>query len=393
VISAALRSETFDLRYANQEVIIEVTPPSDPAPLPKGQRVVIVLDNARNPTPADLEKIKAQQMRDTEVEPCDASMDKDDLLRWGNRYESRNRAEAYRCFQRAFEKSPVSLAALYGSSRTCDQDADAGCRARCLSQVIAARPDFYDARIELALALETPKDESPAISELKRILDENAPPVAHLQALKYLTFIAERAGDTRGEVQYREQLSEIVRSYFALYPKKFDAFYSRTSIVPNDQLLAMHLEGMGRWNAAEEIYRRNLTMISVDPIFEKETKLDNELGLARALSAQGKSKEAEQICSAWKLSASFIAGPSSTFDGEGSRHVEIAKWDLSCGKEQEGLALLAKEAAARPWMFSVYTALQDYYYAHGDAQNARKADEERSKAKELADARVWANMW
>ena len=88
------------------------------------------------------------------------------------------------------------------------------------------------------------------------------------------------------------------------------------------------------------------------------------------------------------LREEFVAGRSDATYGLASKSVEAAKWDLSCGKEQEGLALLHNEAAARPWMYSAHIALRDYYYAHGDVQNALKAEKQNEIAHQLADDRT-----
>jgi tetratricopeptide (TPR) repeat protein len=394
-ISTALREEPFDLRYANQQVIIEVSLPRDPAPLPKGRPAVIILDNARRPTPVDKERIKLAEQRESEVEACTESMSKDDLIRQGNRdYRHKKRAdEAYRCFQLALSKAPTSIAALHGASYTCDTNSEAGCRTRYLAQIVAQRPDFYEVRIALARTCGIPQDQSCTILELGKILAENPPPVVQLRALTDLVFIAQRAGRTEDEIKCREQLSEIARRYFALYPNNFDAFYCRISIVMNDGPLALRLEGIHRWAEAEEVYRRNLSMIAVDPLFEKEVKFDHELGLARTLAGKGNNNEARRICSELKWPAKFIAGLDSAYYGYASRPVEVAKWDLSCGREQEGLSLLQKESAEHPWIYAGYIALRDYYYAQGKIQSALKADEENSKAHRLADARILSSMW
>lgn len=134
-------------------------------------------------------------------------------------------------------------------------------------------------------------------------------------------------------------------------------------------------------------------MIAVDPLFEKEVKFDHELGLARTLAGQGNNNEARRICSELKWPAKFIAGLDSAYYGYASRRVEVAKWDLSCGREQEGLSLLHKESAEHPWIYAGYIALRDYYYAQGETQSALKADEENSKAHRLADARILSSMW
>jgi hypothetical protein len=388
-ISTALRKESFDLRYANRQVIIQGSIPGDPAPLPKNPRRVIVLENVNQPTQADKQRIEAEKQRESEAEPCTASMDKDTLVREGARNQNRNsKSAAYRCFQIALSKAPVSIAALEGASWTCDEKSDTGCRVRYLAQIVAQRPDYYGARINLADAYRTPQDQSRTILELREILAENPPPPVQLNILGSLAFTARGAGDTLEEVLYRGQWSDVARRYFALYPQKFDAFYSRIGIVFNDEPLALDLEGLHRWTEAEEIYRRNLSMIAVDPLFQKEVKFDEQLGLSRTLAAQGKNKDAARICSQWKWPARLIAGRGTAFWGYASRPVEIAKWDLSCGKEQEGLALLQKESAAHPWIYATYVALRDYYYSQGDVHNALKADEQNSKAHELADSRV-----
>jgi len=353
-----------------------------------GTHTVIGLQNVEHPTPADEETIKAAQLRFSQVESCDAAMDKDRLIREGNRDEGRNKAEAYKCFQLALSKAPASIAALDGASATCDKTADASCQVYYLAKIVALRPDSYEARERFAVITRTPSDESLNLTELKKILDEDPPPPVQLRALDDLIYRANRAGDTPDEIQYRTKWSEIARRYSALYRKKFDAFYSRTTIVMNDEPLALLLEGAHRYSEAEEIYRRNLSMISVDPIFQKEVEFDDELGLARALAGQGESTDAARVCSKWKLRKEFVAGLSDATYGLASKPVEAAKWDLSCGKEQEGLALLHNEATARPWMYSAYIALRDYYYAHGDVQNALKADGQNEQAHRLADQRT-----
>jgi len=391
-VSEALRKESFDQSYANRQVVIEGAVASDPAPLPRGQPTVIALDDVRHATPADEERIQAADQRASAVEPCTAEMDKDAFIRKGNQDERYQRKdEAFRCFQMALSKAPDSIAALDGASRTCDEKNDARCPIQYLDQILRQRPDFYEDRERRAYADGTSQDESRTVLELQRILSENPPPPVQLSILGKLFYFAQHAGDSSGEALYRRQWSEIARRYFALYPEQYGV-YSRISIVFNDEPLAILLEGMQRWNEAEEIYRRNLSLIAVDPLFEKEVKFDNELGLARSLAAQGKGKDSAQICSQWKWRRGFVARHGSAFSGYASGPVETAKWDLSCGKEQDGLAMLGNEAAQHPWMYGVFIALRDYYYAHGDVQDALKADGQSSRAHDLADARILSNM-
>ena len=133
-ISMALRKESFDLRYANRQVIIEGSIPRDPAPLPKDHARVIVLENAAHPTPADEERLRREEIRrESDFEPCAPSMDSDTLVRQGSRIESMNRGEAYRCFRIALSKAPTSIAALGGASGTCGEKGDTGCSVRYLA--------------------------------------------------------------------------------------------------------------------------------------------------------------------------------------------------------------------------------------------------------------------
>ncbi len=54
--------------------------------------------------------------------------------------------------------------------------------------------------------------------------------------------------------------------------------------------------------------------------------------------------------------------------------VEVAKWDLACGKPEEGLRLITEQIAAHPKMLISFTILSNYYYAQGDFQKARKEE-------------------
>jgi tetratricopeptide (TPR) repeat protein len=376
--SDALRKQSFDPKYANHQVIIAGSVAPDPAPL-RGTPVVIVLQNPEHPTPADEEILKAEREHESQVEPCTPSMDKDDLVRHGFHYESRNRVEAFRCFEIALSKRPDSIAALDGASRTCGQEREVDCRRSYLVQIAALRPDFYEARERLALAHHTPEEQDLVVADLRKLLAEDPAPPVQCAILNQLIFVAQRAGDIQNEVIYRTQASEIMRKYFALYPSKF-GLYSRIEIVFNDDSLALLLEGTHQWADAEVIYRRNIAMSDVDPLFEKEEKFDNQLGLARTLVAQGKDKDAAHMCSKWKIPARFVANGGEVSVGLENAPVEIAKWDVSCGNEQEGLARLQKEAAAHPSDRAAYIALRDYYYAHGDVKNALKAEEHNDLA-------------
>jgi len=388
-ISKALHKEFFDIHYANRQVIIEGSIPQDPTPLAKPHAQIIVLENVEHPSPADEERLRREETRRaSDLEHCTPSMDSHSLARQGNRIESTNRGEAYRCFEMALTMAPTSIAALYGASWTCGEKGNFACHRQYLTQIVAQRPDYYEARINLAESHPSPQDDSLTIIELQKILADNPPPPIQLDILGSLASSAQTAGDSLDEVLYRGQWSGIARRYFALYPKEFDADYSRTSIVSNDEPLALNLEGMHRWAEAEEVYRRNLSLIAVDPLFEKEVKFDQELGLSRTLAAQGKTKDAAKICSRWKSSAKFIAGQNAAYWAYASRPAEIAKWELSCGKEQEGLVRLNEESIAHPKGYATYIALRDYYYAHGDVKSALKAEEQNRKANDLATSQT-----
>lgn len=391
-VDEAVRQESFGQPYANRQIIVKAEVPRDPVPLRKDHPTVVILENPRNPTLGDMEKIAEVRKRESEVEPCASAMDKDDLIREGYRDENRNRPQAFRCFQWALSKNPRSIAALEGAASTCDEKTDNQCRATFLARVVAERPGYFEGRIALAFAEGGPGDDRQALLELQTILAEDPPPPIQLRILDALTYHAQESGDTAREILYRSQSSEIERRYFALYPQELGR-YSRLDIIMIDRPLALLLEGERRWAEAEAVYRRDLPLIAVDPMFEKETQFDFELGLARTLAAQGRSREAASLCSAWKLRANFIAGPGDSFWGYASRPVEIAKWDLSCGKQQQGLARLKSESAAHPWVYATFAVLRDYYYAHGDVQNALKAGKQQSKAHELADASALANTW
>src|SRR6266568_5020257 len=60
------------------------------------------------------------------------------------------------------------------------------------------------------------------------------------------------------------------------------------------------------------------------------------------------------------------------------------------GRSKRVLPCYRKESPAHPWIYATYIALRDYYYALGDVKNALKADEQNSKAHQLADPR---NGW
>jgi hypothetical protein len=388
-VAGLIRQNSFDIRYAGRQVVIEGSLSPDPAPLPKHSPNIVVLDNVRNPTPADEQRIETHRSQRAAADPCLPSLDKNTLIRLGNRKDGFDHKLANECFRMALSQSPESIAALNGEQQTCDEKNEPACRRTALAKIVALRPDYYQARITLAYADGSPSDERQTIIELKRLLDESPPPPIQIQILDWLAWAAARDGKLEEEILYRRESSETARHYFALYPGKFGT-YSRISIVFNDEPLAIALEGRHRWADAEEIYRRNLAMITVDPLFERETRFDNELGLARALAKQGNAHAARTICSNSKWTANFTH--ESGWQGRSNKAVMQAKWDLSCGKEQEGLALLQKETTTHAWNAMAYDALRDYYYASGDVQNALKAEELSRHAQQLADARTFSFM-
>jgi tetratricopeptide (TPR) repeat protein len=213
-------------------------------------------------------------------------------------------------------------------------------------------------------------------------------PANVLAHLKTQADEAHDAGHIDEEIDCRQQFSRKAWETFAVDPTSLDEYYRYDIILMNDLPLGLLLEGNHQWPEAEAIFRHNQAELAANRVAGNDIKSENQLQLAHLLASEGKIEDAKSICSHWKGRMRHIPGrqdtahiygipKSPTYD---TPEVEVARWDLACGKPEEALALLTEQIAAHPHMLISFTVLSNYYYAQGDFQKARKAESDGTTA-------------
>jgi hypothetical protein len=193
---------------------------------------------------------------------------------------------------------------------------------------------------------------------------------------------AHKAGQIKEEITYRQQFSQMAWKSFTLDPKSLDRYDRYNIILLNDLPLGLLLQGAHRWQEAEAMFRHNQAELDAETIAGNDIKSENQLHLAHLLASEGKTEEAKRICTHWKGRMRHIAAGQDSDHWHGipraplydTPEVEIAEWDLACGKSEVGIALLAGQIAAHPKMLISYTVLSSYYDSQGDFQRATKTE-------------------
>jgi tetratricopeptide (TPR) repeat protein len=209
-----------------------------------------------------------------------------------------------------------------------------------------------------------------------------------LSHLKTQTDEAHKAGHIDEEINYRQRFSQKAWEKFAVDPTSLDKYQRYNVSFINDLPLGLLLEGTHHWPEAEAVFRHNEAELAANPVAGNDIRSENQLHLAYLLANEGKIEEAKSICSHWKGRMRHFAAGQDTAHKYGipvapiydTPEVEVARWDLACGKPEEALALLAEQIAAHPHMLVPFTVLSNYYYAQGDFQKARKAESDGTTA-------------
>lgn len=194
---------------------------------------------------------------------------------------------------------------------------------------------------------------------------------------------AHKKGQFEEEINYRLQFTHEAWAAFARNPKSLNDEYDRYNIIFfNDLPLGLLLEGSHRYSEAEATLRHNQSQLAAERIAGNDIKAQNELHLAHLLLNENKDQEGNAICSHWEKRMKHLPGRQDSDHVYGiprapiydTAEVEVARWDLACGKPEEGLKLIAEQISAHPKMLASFTVLSEYYYAQGDFQKARKAE-------------------
>jgi hypothetical protein len=199
---------------------------------------------------------------------------------------------------------------------------------------------------------------------------------------------AHKAGHLDEEISIREHVSKTAWEERDRNPESLTQYDLYGLILENDLRLALLLEGTHRWGEAEQMFLHNQTELARMKIAGNDIKSENQLLLAHLLASEGKTEAAGSICSHWRHRMRHLAS------GQDGAHiygtpvapitdtpeVETAKWDLACGKPEEGLSLLAAQIAAHPHMLASYDSLSNYYCSEGDIQKARQAEVDGASA-------------
>jgi len=213
-------------------------------------------------------------------------------------------------------------------------------------------------------------------------------PASMLGQLKMQADEAHKTGRIDEEIDYRQRFSRKAWETFAIDPTSLDEYHRYNIIFMNDLPLGLLLEGTHQWPEAEKIFRHNQAELAANRVAGDGSKSENQLQLVYLLANEGKAEDAKSICSHWKRRMRHFAAGQDTAHKYGipvapiydTPEVEVARWDLACGKPEEALALLAEQIAAHPHMLIPFTVLSDYYYAQGDFQKARKTESDGAVA-------------
>jgi hypothetical protein len=225
---------------------------------------------------------------------------------------------------------------------------------------------------------------------------------AEEHCLNYLLKAAERSHSELhidDEITSRQQYSTEAWSDYRYGRKtcdssvlKYDKHIERWTIIyGNDLPLAMVLEGAHRWAEAEALYRRNREQLADERVAGDDIKSSNELHLAHLLAREGKTKESMRICSKWRRKMNGLAKwaldavrtNSPTPPLYDTPEVEMAKWNLACGKEEDGIALLQQQMASHPDMLASHTALEEFYVVTGKFDRELENRARRMASKKL----------
>src|SRR5215469_4168294 len=170
-----------------------------------------------------------------------------------------------------------------------------------------------------------------------------------LMLLGHLANEAHEKGEVKEEIEYRRNYSQMG---WAANPTSRAGSVNRWLIVyTNDMPLAILLEGTHEWAEAEAVYRHNQTALEGEAVAGDDIKSTNELHLAHLLAREGKQKEAREICAYWEKRVRHNADVSAPPLSD-SPEVEIATWDLACGKTEDGMKLLKEQIVAHPRMMA-----------------------------------------
>ena len=209
-----------------------------------------------------------------------------------------------------------------------------------------------------------------------------------LNSLGKLADSAHKAGRFEEEIALRQRFSREAWATYDSDPKSLGRYNRWAIVFFNDLPLALLLEGTNKLSDAEVLYRHNQRELAHERLAGNDIKSQNELHLAHLLYRQGKDSEAISICSHWKSRVKHNAD----FALYAVKHntptpplyltpeVEIAKWDLACGKEEEGLKLLTQQIVEHPDMLAPFSVLSEYYFSLGEFPRAQKVESDGSTA-------------
>lgn len=169
-------------------------------------------------------------------------------------------------------------------------------------------------------------------------------PKSILAKFEQAAYKAHQDSNFERELQCRMQHSKLSQEIIANTPHLLDKYDRWNIFGQNNIQLAFLQEGNHRGEEAESMFRENHHQLTHLKVAGNDVKSDNQLGLAHLLFSLGKTEEAQNICSHWKNrirhNADFALQAVKNnvpkpplYD---TPEVEIARWDLACGKPQEG---------------------------------------------------------
>ncbi|HEY5331156.1 MAG TPA: hypothetical protein VIJ79_14810 [Acidobacteriaceae bacterium] len=366
-MEVALRSESFEPKYAGKQVLVRVPAPHDDKAIP-GTRMTF--DHL--PSRTEMDDLRAQRG----MLPCSDTMSTEDLIRQGNRFNSEYRADAQHCFEMTLQRNPDSIAALWGLALwgTPQQ------KAISYRAIFRIRPEFYDARVDEILNRGNRNAGDAVIEGLQQLLLVRLPAPTRYEVLKRLTYALHEAGRNEEELPLLDEKTGYELQRTSLQPERYEDY----STVNDVTTLALRFIGMGRAAIAANMLRVALEIAGHNPdLYEKYVVYSLRLDLAYALAAAGRESEAANACkdirgssvprneinfpSHWQERFNW---PESAPTEVGSLAIVELRKQLFCGNPAAALPALQQESIAHPEFVSIHKILSDYDNATGKWSDA-----------------------
>jgi tetratricopeptide (TPR) repeat protein len=327
-----------------------------------------------DPVQTDLLKETRSSDLRTSCSPKDAL---DVLMRHGRALAFSERDEARKCFQLAVERSTDSVTAEYGAGLTMVLQKNTALAIKYYQKAISLRPDFYEAQLALIQIYSTSAAFREEEEALKNILERNPPPPIQAKALHESVKMYENLDRPSEAASAQQSEIDSMREIQALYPNLIRQYQIASEL----QVLALHLEGLKKYETAELHYREAVTSGRQSKMMSEAAQFEAEMGRARSLRQLGNHSAAQELCSSWKARLNEIGAGLNDIQWQ-VEDLTKARWELSCGDFHAALKkvqeIAKREASsnkeADPYRIAApYHALEMIYSARGDTRKAKLA--------------------